>query len=624
MPIEDSTIRLARILAANARARGDLMSEGRELYELARRTRDRWPDETESIRRRLKSVGEELTGQAKQDVSDARQQGDPQAEAAALARLAAALLYADRGDEAELAFEQFRRLSNAENELNEQERSKDRRDRLEPLFPWVILERVIEQEDGEDPGTTRIREQRHRHAAADETITFSSPLGPRYDDTAVPAGEESWLSAEERFALNEERAAQAAQEIAEAHKQGDWRTEISAFRTFSSALHGTDRHGLASGADRQILRIIREQRVRERAESASEAVSTAREQGDQTAEALALLAHGQALADLGQSVDAERLFEQAEQLSYDVAAALKVAAHARQEVALETELSTLRALARELGNAGRTDAAQHVAEQARWMAQFRTPAVTNTVSNAEAGSVIQVGVVHGGMTVRSEPRLPPAGVNVSVTTEQDLNMAYRYYGEARYPDLKVEILVEAFTTQAVILRRLHPVIVRRVDEPRSSGSWGSGIGRPGPGAKIASMPRRVYTVRLDSPFPPTDRHRRLVKDLPPPSQPFTSPPSRPPTSYDALLDNQDLDLDAAFAAGEADFPFYVTASDPEYFVIVPQARQTKGVIEWRLDLDWSCMNQHGTVKIDHGDRPFVSDGLAGKIRGTYPPGPPRQ
>jgi hypothetical protein len=82
----------------------------------------------------------------------------------------------------------------------------------------------------------------------------------------------------------------------------------------------------------------------------------------------------------------------------------------------------------------------------------------------------------------------------------------------------------------------------------------------------------------------------------------------PAHEYDADVLGQVLRLDAS-AEGGADFPFFVTASDPEYFVIRPKLRGARcRFVEWRLELDWSCLGQHGTVTIGHRYRPFLSGG----------------
>ncbi len=155
-------------------------------------------------------------------------------------------------------------------------------------------------------------------------------------------------------------------------------------------------------------------------------------------------------------------------------------------------------------------------------------------------------------------------MTVSVTTAQVPGTTYKYEGIHAHPDTEVHVFVEAFTTQAVLLRRLRPVFVREVAWEYMTDA--------------ALMQPREFRVGLD----------------------------RPAHRYDADVPAQALRLDRAFAEGCADFPFYVTASSPEYFVVRPELRGVRGPVEWRLELDWSCLGQHGTVTVDHGDRPFLS------------------
>ncbi|MFH8410139.1 hypothetical protein ACH4FX_35985 [Streptomyces sp. NPDC018019] len=190
-----------------------------------------------------------------------------------------------------------------------------------------------------------------------------------------------------------------------------------------------------------------------------------------------------------------------------------------------------------------------------------TPDISNDASGITAGSVVQVGVLHGGLTIHSGPRRSDEALLVSVTTSRIDSTTYHYEGRREHPVRKVHLFVEAFTPQAVILHRLRPIVVRQIPEYTVS--------------RAALAYRRKFAVDLDLPA----------------------------TNYTADLARQDLHPNQARPIGEADFPFYVTASDPEYFVIKPTAF---AVTEWRLELDWSCLGQHGTVTIDRGsNRPFV-------------------
>lgn len=149
--------------------------------------------------------------------------------------------------------------------------------------------------------------------------------------------------------------------------------------------------------------------------------------------------------------------------------------------------------------------------------------VSNQADHVHAKNVVQVGVVHGDLHVTADrvDRVETA-LNVSVTTTRSMAL-YRYEGVDALPDSEVHVFVEAFTAQAVLLRRLRPVFVRSVPEACRTPAL--------------LMEPRKFRVGLD----------------------------RPAHHYDADVPGQALRLDRASADGGADFPFYVTASAPEYF-----------------------------------------------------------
>lgn len=469
--------------------------------------------------------------EARRDVAAARKRGDRLSEACALFELASILSGRMRSDEARSIL-----------------------DELKPIGEELIGPAEQTVVDARDQGDQRME--------ADALFTLSDVLGyaDRHEEARSVISQANRISRELAKLNRRERAEKArrtaAQAIAAARERGDRRAEAYALHELSSelsdpsgALLNYDYEEEAAHVTRQAIRVSCEQRARERVESATQAVSAARANGDRAAEALALLTLGQALVVLGRPEEAEPLFEQAERLTDDVMAATKVL----------TGLSTLITLGKALRDAGRDDAARRVTQHADRL----NPAVSNHVSDVEADSLIQAGVLHGNLTVHSGPRRPAAALQVSVTTRQVTTATYDYDGGGGHADTEVHVFVEAFTPQAVILRQLRPVVVRRIDRFRQSNA-------------MMMLPRE-FRVGLDLPR----------------------------TAYSAGLDEQALDLDAAFASGTADFPFSVTASDPEYFMIVPEARRTAGLIEWRLELDWSCLGQHGTVTIDHRQRPFL-------------------
>ncbi|MFE7125233.1 helix-turn-helix domain-containing protein [Streptomyces sp. NPDC057617] len=84
-----------------------------------------------------------------------------------------------------------------------------------------------------------------------------------------------------------------------------------------------------------------------------------------------------------------------------------------------------------------------------------------------------------------------------------------------------------------------------------------------------------------------------------------------------------VDLDAGRPAvspraGQRDFPYKVSESDPEVFYIFADARANN--VSWYLELDWSSGDRHGTVRLDDKGKPFRTSGNAGRPAYTYPLG----
>jgi len=352
-----------------------------------------------------------------------------------------------------------------------------------------------------------------------------------------------------------------AQAIAAARERGDRQAEAAALVALSRDLRNCGQSEEAGEAARLAMALAVEERSRRGVEEAGRALAGARDRSDGIAEVLALLDRGRFLDALGQHAEAEADFTQAVLLAQTAADRSGVEWPVRQR--------SLSSMAKALREAGLDEAAL-AAEERSGSAEGNRASVTvsNRAGQVHAHNVVQVGVVHGGLHVTAEP-VDRRGVDrsenalkVSVTTNPALSTTYEYKGLHVHPDHKVHVFVEAFTQQAVLLRRLRPVFVRR---PAIGGA-----------SHAIMLEPRKFRVGLD----------------------------RPARRYDADVLGQALRLDRAFAEGCADFPFYVTASAPEYFVISAELR---GLVEWRLELDWSCLGQHGTVTIDHGDRPFLSD-----------------
>lgn len=84
-----------------------------------------------------------------------------------------------------------------------------------------------------------------------------------------------------------------------------------------------------------------------------------------------------------------------------------------------------------------------------------------------------------------------------------------------------------------------------------------------------------------------------------------------------------VDLDAGRPvttpkAGQRDFPYKVSESDPEVFYVFADAQAHN--VSWYLELDWSSGNRHGTVRIDDKGKAFRTSGNTGRPAYDYPLG----
>ncbi|WSQ10636.1 helix-turn-helix domain-containing protein [Streptomyces sp. NBC_01231] len=71
-------------------------------------------------------------------------------------------------------------------------------------------------------------------------------------------------------------------------------------------------------------------------------------------------------------------------------------------------------------------------------------------------------------------------------------------------------------------------------------------------------------------------------------------------------------------AGQRDFPYSVSESDPEVFYVFADARAHN--VSWYLELDWSSGDKQGTVRVDDHGKPFRTSGNVGRPAYTYPLG----
>ncbi|KOU59031.1 DNA-binding protein [Streptomyces sp. MMG1533] len=71
-------------------------------------------------------------------------------------------------------------------------------------------------------------------------------------------------------------------------------------------------------------------------------------------------------------------------------------------------------------------------------------------------------------------------------------------------------------------------------------------------------------------------------------------------------------------AGQRDFPYKVSESDPEVFYIFADARAHN--VSWYLELDWSSGDERGTLRVDDRGKPFRTSGNVGRPAYNYPLG----
>lgn len=85
----------------------------------------------------------------------------------------------------------------------------------------------------------------------------------------------------------------------------------------------------------------------------------------------------------------------------------------------------------------------------------------------------------------------------------------------------------------------------------------------------------------------------------------------------------DIDLDKGSPVitaknGQGDFPYKVSASDPEVFYVTVHTKAHD--VRWDLTLDWSSGDRRGTEHIDNKGTPFRTSADAGRPGYDYPLG----
>ncbi|MFI6874904.1 hypothetical protein ACIBL6_15840 [Streptomyces sp. NPDC050400] len=197
-----------------------------------------------------------------------------------------------------------------------------------------------------------------------------------------------------------------------------------------------------------------------------------------------------------------------------------------------------------------TDDQHHANNQVSGNAQIRGP-------------VIQAGYINGDINVRTAPPPPEVPLLASFEYHGSHDSYQIEDGTWHTMGLGVRVLIEGLTTQAVILKRMRPIILSRTP--------------PHP-AVVTRVTAGILEVRGFS--TDLDHETPSLTPLPSTAQFFQTPrpPWQPPP----------------------DFPFTVTNSAPELLEIHPRSECD---VKWSLELDWSSAGRHGTVTIT-GPEPF--------------------
>lgn len=198
----------------------------------------------------------------------------------------------------------------------------------------------------------------------------------------------------------------------------------------------------------------------------------------------------------------------------------------------------------------------------------------NRISGDVKGPVIQADVIVGDIHLVSGGA-PSQGAALVVSVELfGTSSTYVAYegseGPPRNVEVGVKVLVEGLSAQAVVLRRMRPVVDSR--RPARPALFCVGISAP--------LETHAFTADLDA-------------------EPPVLAPARP---------------------GVPDFPFTVTNAGPELFAVAPGSTSE---VEWHLELDWTSAGRSGTVVVDQDGRPFTYlPRPVGDPASSRPPGQP--
>ncbi|MFE9885461.1 helix-turn-helix domain-containing protein [Streptomyces scopuliridis] len=155
-------------------------------------------------------------------------------------------------------------------------------------------------------------------------------------------------------------------------------------------------------------------------------------------------------------------------------------------------------------------------------------------------------------------------------TEQDAPGWVGVLGGVASGGQYIELTVQGTTTETVVLQALRVKIVK-TGAPLAWNDYAMGVGCGG------GVGTKSFSVNLDA------------------GRPSSVP-----------------------KAGQRDFPYKVSESDPEVFYISATSKTRD--VSWYLELEWSSGERRGTIRLDDNGKPFRTSGSAGRPSYDYPLG----
>ncbi|GAB2990913.1 hypothetical protein GCM10027184_50830 [Saccharothrix stipae] len=228
---------------------------------------------------------------------------------------------------------------------------------------------------------------------------------------------------------------------------------------------------------------------------------------------------------------------------------------------------------------------------------------THNEATGEVRNLVQAGAIHGGVHFYGSAAEHDEPVIVTV----DVRRTSDHFVVDGDPEglvllsdyASITVTVEGRGARAVVLQDLKPVVVAR-REPRLA------VRRRPPTVNAMMLPVRPVEVDL------TAAELRLkAEDLYFSTDLREDAPhvrARGTSSYGP----QDRVVPVLPRGG---FPYAVTASDPEQFVVTPTVAGQE--VDWELHLEWLHAGRRGTTVVDDGGRPFQLYPNSGAIPDEY-------